>query len=359
MLPTFTALFISALFTLILIKYQFLHEKFSIDSDLTGVQKFHKTPTPRIGGISIALGIVAACLFRLLQDPSTGIPLVLLAFCALPALFAGLAEDLTKKVGALTRLLATFISAVLACYLLNVSINSIGISWIDPIFAIPSISILFTCLTVAGLANSYNIIDGFNGLASMIAIITLAAIGYVAFRVHDPLIILFALVMIGSIAGFFIWNYPQGLIFLGDGGAYFIGFWVGILSIMLVSRNPEISPWFACLINIYPIFETIFSIWRKKVIKKISPGVPDGVHLHMLIYGRLARWLRADNPRKGFLANARTSPYLWGLSCLATVPAMLFWSNTMVLACCSFLFCIIYVSLYRSLVRFNTPRWLK
>lgn len=359
MIPTFLALVTSAFATLLLIRYKFLHEKFSSDSDLEGVQKFHTLPTPRIGGISIALGLLAAFLFRLWQDPNSGIHLGSLILCALPALVVGLAEDLTKKVGAMPRLVATFISAALACFFLNIGILGIGITWIDPIFTIPTISILFTCITVAGLANSYNIIDGFNGLASMIAIITLCAIGYVAFRVNDSVTILLSLVMIGSIAGFFIWNYPQGLIFLGDGGAYFIGFWVGMLSIMLVSRNPEVSPWFACLVNIYPIFETIFSIWRKKMIKKISPGVPDGVHLHMLVYGRIARWLRADDPNKGFLSNARTSPYLWGLSCLATAPAVLFWNNTPVLIIFSTLFCLSYIAIYRALVRFNIPKWLK
>jgi len=359
MFPTFLALLISGLTTLVLIKYRFFHEKFSSDSDLTGIQKFHTIPTPRIGGISIAMGILGAFLFRLWQDHPSGILLGLLSFCALPAFLSGLAEDLTKKVSAPLRLIATSISAGLACYFLNIAVAGIGISWIDPIFAIPTFSILFTCLTVTGLANSYNIIDGFNGLASMVAIISLCAIGYVAFRVNDTLLILFSLVMIGSIVGFFIWNYPKGLIFLGDGGAYFIGFWVGILSIMLVSRNPEVSPWFACLINIYPIFETLFSIWRKKVIKKMSPGMPDGVHLHMLVYGRLARWIKVDKPSKEFLSNARTSPYLWALSSLGTVPAILFWGNTPVLILTAFLFCIFYTSLYRSLVRFKTPRWLK
>lgn len=344
--------------TLLIIRFEHLHNHISADSDLSGPQKFHRKIVPRIGGVSIAFGILTAALFRFLTKPNANIELTLLV-CAIPVFSIGLIEDLTKKISVRTRLLFTAIGALLAICFLETTITSLGIPVVDYLLGFPPIAIVFTIFAVTGLSNAYNIIDGFNGLSSMVGIIALMAIGYVSYVLADPLILYLCFVMIAAILGFFVWNFPRGLIFLGDGGAYLIGFWVGILSIMLVSRNPKVSPWFAFLINIYPIFETIFSIWRKKIFKKISPGTPDGVHLHMLIYGRIARWLKVDNPKKGFLSNARTSPYLWKLSCLATAPAILFWNNTPALIAFAALFCLSYLAIYRALVRFKIPRWLK
>ena len=76
----------------------------------------------------------------------------------------------------------------------------------------------------------------------MVALISLAGIAYVGIVVGDPLIASLAFVMMGAIAGFFIWNYPKGLIFLGDGGSYLIGFWIATLCVLLISRHEEISP---------------------------------------------------------------------------------------------------------------------
>ncbi len=84
-----------------------------------------------------------------------------------------------------------------------------------------------------------------------------------------------------------MYNYPRGLVFLGDGGAYLIGFWVASLSVLLVYRHQEISPSFALLINIYPIIETLFSIYRRRIHQGKCPGQADRLHFHTLIYRRL------------------------------------------------------------------------
>lgn len=358
MISLLSAFFASFIATMLIIRFEHLHNHISADSDLSGPQKFHHKIVPRIGGISIALGILIAVLLKFLTKPNAAIELTLLA-CAIPVFSIGLLEDLTKKISIRTRLLFTAIGTILAICFLEVTIARLDIPVVDYLLGFSPIAVVFTIFAVTGLSNAYNIIDGFNGLSSMVGIIALMAIGYVSYILADPLMLYLSFVMIAAILGFFVWNFPKGLIFLGDGGAYLIGFWVGMLSILLVSRNPEVSPWFALLINIYPIFETIFSIWRKKIIKKISPGMPDGVHLHMLIYGRITRWLKSANPNRSFLSNARTSPYLWKLSCLATAPAIIFWNNTPALIVFATLFCISYLAIYRALVRFSLPRWLK
>lgn len=129
-----------------------------------------------------------------------------------------------------------------------------------------------TALAVAGLANAINIIDGFNGLAAIVATMMFLSLALVAFHVGDVFVLSCALVMAGAILGFFLWNFPGGHIFLGDGGAYLIGFMLGELAVLLTMRHTEVSAWYPVLMFIYPIFETLFSIYRKQFLRGISPG---------------------------------------------------------------------------------------
>lgn len=354
--------FVSLTVTLALIRYQHLHEKISNDHDLLGPQKFHTYAVPRIGGLGIlsALFVCTLVSHGIFSD-ERGALLFKICLCALPAFIIGLSEDLTKKIGVKNRLLVIAFSGYMGVYFLNLIITQIQIPGIDYLLSIGLIAIIFTVISITGLANAYNIIDGFNGLASMVAIISLVAIGYVSFKVNDPNLTSICLIAIGGIAGFFVWNYPRGLIFLGDGGAYLIGYLIAVLSILLVLRNQTVSPWFALLVNAYPIFETLFTIWRRKVHQGKSPGLPDGAHFHSLIYRRVIRWaeVRKSNETASYSKNAKTSPYLWFLSSLAIFPAVIWWQTTWILQSFALIFCIFYLLIYNSLVKFKTFRILK
>jgi UDP-N-acetylmuramyl pentapeptide phosphotransferase/UDP-N-acetylglucosamine-1-phosphate transferase len=165
--------------------------------------------------------------------------------------------------------------------------------------------------------------------------------------------------MVGANLGFFIWNYPRGLIFLGDGGAYLLGFWTAVTSILLIVRHPEISPWVALMINGYPILETIFSIWRKAIHRRGSPSEPDSIHFHMLIYRRVLSPNRFKTKLDyGFSNNAKTSPYLWVLAGLTIAPAILWPHSTPILMLCAALVSAFYIWIYLRIVRFKTPNWL-
>ena len=282
---------LSAALTLLLVRLAKGPWRQSADHDLSGPQKFHAIPVPRVGGMGIAASMLAAALYADWRGASTGLHTgLVLMFCAVPALAAGLLEDFTKAVSARWRLLATAVSALLAVWLLDALIQQTQIPGLDWVVSWPLGAVAVTVLAVAGIANSVNIIDGFNGLASMCVVIMLAALAYVAFQVGDTLVATLALAGIGAVMGFFIWNFPAGLIFLGDGGAYFLGFLVAELSILLLVRNPDVSPIFPLLVCIYPVFETVFSIYRRRFLRAVPPSMPDGIHLHSLIYRRVMRW---------------------------------------------------------------------
>ena len=333
----------------------------SADHDLHGPQKFHAVPVPRVGGVGIAASMLMAAVYADWQMGTAGRHTgLILIICALPAFAAGLLEDVTKAVSARWRLLATAVSALLAIWLLNALIVQTEIPGLDWLVSWPAGAVFVTVLAVAGIANSVNIIDGFNGLASMCVVIMLVALAYVAFQVGDVLVATLALAGIGAVMGFFIWNFPAGLIFLGDGGAYFLGFLVAELSILLLVRNPDVSPIFPLLVCIYPVFETVFSIYRRRFLRAVPPSMPDGIHLHSLIYRRVMRWAVGSRSAKALTRrNSMTSPYLWLLCMLSVMPAMLFWDNTALLSVALLLFVVSYVVLYWRIVRFKSPRWLR
>ena len=278
MLALLLAFAVSLTVTLLVVHLAKGRGRILLDHDVSGPQKFHSRPVPRVGGIGIFAGLAVGALApSWVGSTGAGLTVALLA-CGLPAFFGGLTEDLAKRVSPRMRLVATAISAALAAAWLGAAITRTDIPGLDWVVASSAGAMLLTIFAVAGIANSVNIIDGFNGLASMCVVIMLASLSYVAFQVGDEAVATLALAGIGAVLGFFIWNYPAGLIFLGDGGAYFLGFFVAELSILLLVRNPSVSPLFPLLVCIYPVFETLFSIYRRRFIRAVPPSMPDGIH---------------------------------------------------------------------------------
>jgi UDP-N-acetylmuramyl pentapeptide phosphotransferase/UDP-N-acetylglucosamine-1-phosphate transferase len=329
------------------------------DHDLSGPQKVHVQPVIRVGGVGIVLSLAVVAGLALLHRMPAAHELALLLVCGLPAFMVGLVEDLTKRVPPRVRLFGAAISALLAVALLDTAVRRTDLWVLDWVAALELGAAMLSIFTAAGLANAVNIIDGFNGLASMCVMIILLALAYVAQQVGDDVVLLLALAGAGATAGFFVWNYPLGLLFLGDGGAYFLGFYVAEVSLLLIARNPEVSPLFPLLVAIYPVFETVFSMYRRRMVRGRAIGLPDGVHLHSLIYRRLLRFAVGRRDAAALTRrNSMTAPYLWLLCMLAVVPGVIFWDDSRILGALIVLFCAVYVSLYALIIRFKAPRWL-
>lgn len=305
-------------------------------------------------------GVTVGVIVAVTSGAAIASPLLLLLGCTLPAFLAGILEDLTKKVQPRWRLLATALSAALAVLVLDGIVERTHIPGLDLALSWYPFSIALTLFVVAGVANAVNIIDGFNGLASMCVFMMMLAMAYVGFLVGDTFVFTACLITAGAVLGFFVWNFPAGLIFLGDGGAYLLGFLLAELGILLVHRNERVSPIFPLLLCAYPIFETIFTMYRRKVVRGVATAAPDGIHLHTLIHRRLIRWTLASNLERRRLTrrNSMTSPYLWLLCLTSVIPAVLWWHSTMILSWFLLAFVIAYVWLYSRIVRFKTPRWM-
>jgi UDP-GlcNAc:undecaprenyl-phosphate/decaprenyl-phosphate GlcNAc-1-phosphate transferase len=353
---------VSAAVVLALVRWAPLH--LGITGDVVaGPQKFHVHSVSRVGGLGILSGfagaIVAAYLLSTLSGHGSVDQAAILFLCSLPAFVGGFVEDTTKRVGVGVRLAMTMMAAGIAYSALDGVLNRLDVAGLDAALRIGIVSFAFTMVAVGGIANAINIIDGYNGLAGMTSIFIFAALAYVSHSVGDTFLTWTCLSMIGAIAGFMPFNYPKGRIFLGDGGAYFVGFMIGEVSVLLVNRHPQVSPWFPLMLVAYPVWETLFSIYRKKLYAGYSPGTADGLHFHQLVYKRVMRWKVGSNePHDRITRNSFTSPYLWILSLTTIVPAVLFWRDTVVLAFWAFGFGFLYTWLYRRMVSFRVPRWL-
>ncbi|USX15398.1 glycosyltransferase [Oxalobacteraceae bacterium OTU3CAMAD1] len=348
----------SALLTLLVIKESRLHGP-ALDSDFLGVQKVHAHQVARIGGLSIFLSVALSSAISIWRVPAMGNWLFSLLACASIAFVGGIVEDYTGRVSATRRLLLTMAAAALGYLLLDARIDRIDFPFAAWPIQYVWITLPLTVLAVAGVANAVNIIDGFNGLASVVCICMLLSLGYVALQVNDMFVLIAALMVAGATAGFLIWNYPVGMIFLGDGGAYFIGFMLGELALLLVMRNPQVSTWYAALLLIYPTFETLFSVYRRMFVRGKSPAMPDGIHLHSLIFRRVVQWAVGRKEARALIRrNSLTSPYLWMFSLMAVIPATVFWRHTWVLMVFCILFISSYIWIYVRIVRFKAPRWM-
>ena len=331
-------------------------------------QRFHAGDVPRLGGAAIftaaGFGWLAVALQVQFGVPVNGnisfMEVGQWVLVALPAVVGGCLEDVTQKVGVRYRLILTTLSGALACWLFQASIQRLGLWGIDTWWAAhPWLGVVLAMLAIGGLPHAFNIIDGYNGLAGIVALFICFALIHVALQLGDRELAVWLVCLAGGTVGFLMWNYPRGLIFAGDGGAYTWGVLIAVASILLVQRHAEVSPWFPVLLLIYPVWETLFSIYRKAA-RGVSPGVADALHFHQLIYRRIVRGVfHDDEARRMLMRNNRTSPYLWGFTMLSIAPAVLFWRSTPALMFFCALFVVSYVVFYVSIVRFKAQRWMR
>ena len=330
------------------------HGVFTFDV-FTGPQKFHRTPAPRIGGIAVFVGFWAAA--SMTVSPIREI-LFALGISSVTAFLAGLAEDLSKRISVTLRSFAMILSGLFFCLLTDYSVTRLEIPFIDTVMELHYVSIAFTAIAIAGLANAVNLIDGFHGLAAGSVIIMLSALAVVASFAGDHDLVMLAIVIVSVLSGFLLVNFPFGYVFLGDGGSYVAGFLLAALAVMLPMRNPEISAWVSLLILSYPVLETVFSAIRKTIRQGHNLSQPDRVHLHMLVYRSYARKIgkvmgseRFSNPLAGML--------MWGgamtsLIFVLLIPYTREWSIFAL-----FLQAVFYVLLYRRVALLRLPRRLQ
>ncbi len=301
------------------------------------VQSFHKNLTPRAGGISIYLLSLIFTYFI-----SQTFFLLILAF--LPSFVYGVYEDIDGNTPHKIRLLVMSISTFLATIMTGLTVKSIGF------IAIPEIlQISFSVFSVIGLASAINFIDGLNGLASGITTIGFLFLGFAALISGNYDLAVTMFLFSSLILGFFVINFPLGKIFLGDAGAYFLGYLIALSSESLVFNNTNISPWFPVALLGYPIIETLFTIhrrYKRLTDKGIDFFTEERVHLHSLLY------------LKVFKNNSLASSLIISTFMINALISFQFRSSDIICATIFILESIIYLFVYQNIVNFKMGKFV-
>lgn len=202
------------------------------------------------------------------------------------------------------------------------------------------------------MANAVNIIDGFNGLASGSVAIMLAAMGWIAFGVCDASAATVCFAVAAVALGFGAMNWPLGKIFLGDGGAYLLGFLLAWMAVLLPMRNAQLTAWTTMLVCAYPVLEVAFSVQRRRKREGHHPGQPDKAHLHHFLHRRLVCKLFPGH--SAALKNGLTSPFCWLYAALPAGWAVVFAEQPAMLAVGFGVAVFTYAVIYARLTQF---RW--
>lgn len=198
-------------------------------------------------------------------------------------LFAvALAEDLGFGVSPRKRLMAAVVASALAMAMLGSWLPRADIPGLEHLVMIGVLGIPLTLFVTVGLANAFNLIDGVNGLAAVTSLVALCALGVIADQIARPDIVRLCQELFMGVLGFLVFNYPKGRIFLGDSGAYGLGFVLAWIGILILLASPVATPWAILLTLFWPVADTALAIYRRR--KRGAQAMqPDRLHVHQLV----------------------------------------------------------------------------
>ena len=304
-------------------------------------QTLHKKSISRFGGIGLFASLV---IVSFLDGGANYEFLRLVLLCSLPVFLLGILDDLSIAISPIIRLLVVFPSALLAYFILGTEAYSLEIPIIDSLFSFKLFSIAFICFALAGTTNAFNMIDGVNGNVLLFSMSVCAVSLLMQKPGFDLSLNYFFVAIFFSVLGIFVLNFPFGRIFLGDGGAYFLGMALSIGIIKYYQLN-NLSPWYVLTVFIYPVVDVVFSIARR-IISKVSALEPDNKHLHHLVYRKATKTgLKSENTRHAIctlLIFIFYTPFI--------IAANYFSENTVSLMALCGLFIVFYFCLYFLLI---------
>lgn len=313
----------------------------NFDHSLSDIQVAHSVPTPRYGGLAVFSAIAASAFLFQLKDAKW------IVISSLPIFLIGLAEDYYFKTAPVLRYILGAISAVCGIFFSGVVLNSVDLGYLDGLLSIIFIAYIFTVFCIVGLINAVNLIDGLHGLSSAVSIVMSLSFFIIARRVGDVELANLGVILAAAAFGLMILNYPFGKIFLGDSGAYFMGFSLAWLMILLAMRYDEVSKWSLLAVAFWPVMETVSSIFRRKLGGRATDK-PDRMHFHHIIMRGLEIISQGRITRKR--SNPLATIIILPLACFPSVLGILYiQSHQAGLAIC-FVSCCAYILFYNGLL---------
>ena len=239
----------------------------------------HRVPVPRLGGAAVmaaflAVELVALVFYPVPAEQANDQLAIILGSVAIFAL--GFWDDL-QPVGAKRKLLLQILVASLV-YAMGIRVEILTIPFTDVVLEHRGVNYLITVLWLVSLTNLINLVDGVDGLAGGICLMLMGLLAYVGQATCN--LHLLAAGLVGGLTGFLRYNFPPARIYLGDGGAYFLGFLIGIMTIVSSQKGTVVAAMMAPLFVLaLPILDTTLAIVRRGV-QGLPVFRPDRRHIH-------------------------------------------------------------------------------
>ncbi|WP_407269358.1 glycosyltransferase family 4 protein [Radiobacillus sp. PE A8.2] len=241
--------------------------------DKPNYRKVHTKLMPRLGGLAIYVSFMVGILFFQPMAASYYWP-ILIGATIITA--TGILDDifeLSAKIKLLLQIVATSV----------VVLNGVVIEFINLPFGntleFGYMSIPITILWIVGITNAINLIDGLDGLAAGVSSIALLTISGLAISMGDTFVAVMGFILLGSTLGFLLYNFHPAKIFMGDTGALFLGYMIGVISVLGFKEITVFSLIVPITILGVPILDTTFAIIRR-IIQRKPLSAPDKFHLH-------------------------------------------------------------------------------
>src|SRR5450432_528481 len=257
--------------------------------DVPDARKIHDAPIPSLGGLGIFAGFIMACLTIIALDQAPDFQFFFAACFVI--FFLGLKDDILD-ITPIKKFIGQVLAAFLIIYKGNIQIQSmhgfLGIDHLPPMF-----SIFFTYLTVIVIINSFNLIDGVDGLAASLALMDVIIFGIYFYMVNMQPYAILSFATAGSLVAFLIFNFQPAKIFMGDTGSLLLGLINAILVIKFinVADSPNVkvpissAPAVGFAILMIPLLDTL-RVFGIRIGRRRSPFSPDRNHIHHILLDR-------------------------------------------------------------------------
>ncbi len=336
--PLITSLIVCA----ILVTTKSRHQGLTASAQETAaVQATHTAPTPRIGGVAVMAGMLAGAVAAASQGM---MQYGILLLTALPMFATGLAEDLFRHISTRIRYLATAGSALAAVWILGIWITTADSYVLEWAFYFTPLAVLVTLFVVSSYCHAFNLIDGLNGLASGTGILIAAGLAAVAIRTGQTEVFAMSMITAAAISGFFVFNFPFGRIFLGDGGAYIVGYMLTWIALVQMHVVPATSTWAMFLIFFWPLADTLFAIYRRRR-RGVSLDTADRLHFHQMVLRGLEIFFLGRNKRE--TANPLATSVMLPFIALPVIMGVVLWDNSFAAFCTLVFFGAAFIGTYR------------
>lgn len=286
--------------------------------DKADARKVHRGDMPRLGGVSLFIATMAFIIFVTAFLDSAYIPLSrmqITGFLAGAALYfgLGLADDIYHLSAKLK-----FVLQIL--FAIGVAWAGISIGTLFGTVALPVwLNYALTVFWIVGIVNTINFIDGLDGLSAGISAISFLAILVLSLVRGDYYFCLVSLAVLGALLGFLPYNFYPARVFIGDGGALLMGYFLASISLLgLFKQTTLIAASLPVLILLIPIMDTFFAITRRLAKHKPITS-PDKKHIHHRILFFVNKRYRQKMFRNGALVDMETKQLLEGLAHRNTV----------------------------------------